>query len=97
MFIEYITNLFIDKICAEIETRRVALFNSHVLLKTQDIASMREAQMRFIFKPINDRLLNNLREQTNLEKKLNQILLQWQAKYPLTPGYIEGDIANFNR
>ncbi len=62
---DYATNLLIAKVCEEIETVEIALFNSHAFLKAQALHSLRETQNRLILKPIKDRLLNNLRGKSN--------------------------------
>jgi hypothetical protein len=94
VFMESVTNRLITQVCKEIETGEIALFNSHPLLKAQATVSLIDTEIRFILKPIMDRLLNRLRGKSNVENKLNQILNEWKTKYPLTPGYIDENVKN---
>jgi hypothetical protein len=91
---DYATNLLIAKTCEEIETIRITLLNSHALLKAQAKDYVIDTQIRLILKPIKDRLINSLRGKSNLENRLNQILLDWRTKYPLMPGYIADNVIN---
>jgi hypothetical protein len=91
---DYATNLLIAKVCEEIETLEIALFNSHAFLKAQALHSLREAQNRLILKPVKDRLLNNLRGKSNVENQIKKILSEWQTNYPQTPGYIANNVIN---
>ena len=94
VFMEWVTNQLIAKVCEEIETGKIALFNSHPLLKSQGTVSLIDTEIRFILKPIMNRLLNRLRGKSNVENQLNQLLSQWQTKYPYTPGYTASNVRN---
>ncbi len=94
VFMEWVTNQLIAKVCEEIETGEIALFNSHLLLKVQAKVSLIDTEIRFILKPIMDRLLNRLRGKSNVEDQLNKLLSQWQTKYPYTPGYTASNVRN---
>lgn len=94
VFREYATNRLITKVCEEIETGKISLFNSHALLNPQAKASVRNAKIRLILKPLNRRLLNSLTSKSNVENQLKQILSEWQTKYPQTPGYVVSNVAN---
>jgi hypothetical protein len=94
VFMESVTNQLIAKVCEEIETGKISLFNSHALLKPQALDLVRKTEIRFIIKPLNDRLVNSLRSKRHVENKLNQILTDWQTNYPQTPGYIADNVIN---
>lgn len=94
VFMESVTNQLITKVGEEIETGEIALFNSHPLLKPQAKVSLIDTEIRFIVKPIKDRLLNRLRGKINVEDQLNQLLSQWQTKYSHTPGYTASNVRN---
>jgi hypothetical protein len=94
VFMEWVTNQLIAKVCEEIETGEIALFNSHPLPKIQAEVSLIDTEIRFILKPIMDRLLNRLKGKSNVENQLNKLLSQWQTKYPYTPGYTASNVRN---
>ena len=94
VFMESVTNQLIAKVCEEIETGKISLFNSHALLKPQALDLVRKTEIRFLIKPLNDRLVNSLRGKRHVENKLNQILRDWQTNYPQTPGYIADNVRN---
>ena len=70
LVMEYATNLLIIKVCEEIETRKITLLNSHVLVKVQAKYSVRDTQRCLILKPVQDKLLNSLRGKSNLENQI---------------------------
>ncbi|AFZ18184.1 NB-ARC domain-containing protein [Allocoleopsis franciscana] len=94
VFMEWVTNRLITQVCEEVETGEIALFNSHLLVKSQAKVSLINTEIRFILKPIMDRLINRLRGKRNLEYQLNQLLSQWQTQYPHTPGYAASNVRN---
>ncbi|MFB2894351.1 hypothetical protein ACE1CI_15695 [Aerosakkonemataceae cyanobacterium BLCC-F50] len=94
LVMDYATNLLIAKIREEIETMRITLLNSHVLLKAEAKDYVKDTQIRLILGPIKDRLINDLKGKRNLEKRLERILSDWRTKYPLTPGYMADNVFN---
>ena len=94
VFREWVTNQLITQVCEEIEIGEFDLFNTHPLLKMQAKVSLVETEIRFILKPIMDRLLNRLKGKSNVEDQLNKILSQWQTKYPQTHGYTASNVRN---
>ncbi|AFY93240.1 NB-ARC domain-containing protein [Chamaesiphon minutus] len=63
---EYVTAIFIDRVCAEITTLDVAIFNSHALIQAQAQDYVRESQVRMILVPLVDRLMGKLRSKLPL-------------------------------
>ncbi len=89
---EYALARLISQICEEIETEKLAIFNSNALLQLQAKYRVRDTQTRLILQPVKDRLLNLLKGQSNVKAHLNQLLSKWRSKYPHTPGYTAGNI-----
>ncbi|MEM7759907.1 MAG: NB-ARC domain-containing protein [Cyanobacteria bacterium P01_A01_bin.40] len=91
---EYVTNELIKKICAEIVSGEIALFNSHALVKAQAPDYVRETQIRLILQPVIERAIAILGNSVNLENCLKQIIEQLRAKSPRKIGYAGGNIIN---
>ncbi|MEO1005482.1 MAG: NB-ARC domain-containing protein [Cyanobacteria bacterium J06638_38] len=91
---EYVTHELIQKICAEIVSGEIALFNSHALIKAQAPDYVREAQIRLILQPVIERAIAILGNSANLENCLKQIIEQLRKKSPRKIGYIGGNIIN---
>ncbi len=91
---EYMTDRLIEKVCEEINSGKVALLNSHSLLKAQAKDYVRDTQIRLILNPVRDRLLSSFRGNSNIECQLNQILSTLREKSPREPGYAGGNILN---
>lgn len=90
---EYVTDQLVDQVCMEISTQKIALFNSHALVKAQAKDYIRETQERLILKPVTEQLLSSNNKQT-LEKQLKQILSTLRQCSPAKPGYAGGNIFN---
>ncbi|MDF5710640.1 MAG: NB-ARC domain-containing protein [Nostoc sp. S4] len=98
---EYITNRLVDQVCQEIRaglatsfTQKNVLFKTHALLKAQAKDYVREAQVRFILKPILDRLLIEVAGDNTVENLLTRCLTKFQGKSTSEIGYAGGNILN---
>ena len=89
---EYLTDRLIEQVCAEIQTGKIHLFNSHALIKATTKDYIRETQVRLILKPIAERLLTTLRDKVSAP--LQQILTTLREQSPHQPGYTGGNILN---
>jgi len=90
---DFVINRFIERVCVEIITGEIAVFNSHAMIEAQAKDYIRDTQIRLILIPIVDKLL----AQTNLNSfvdRLAQILKNWQQKSARSPGYLAGNILN---
>ena len=92
--IEYIIKPVVEQSGEEIRGEKLALLNSHALLKALAKDYVRESQIRIILKPLIKRLLEKFGHQQALEKHFNQILLALREKSPRHPGYLAGNILN---
>jgi len=70
------------------------LFKSHALLKAQAKDYVRETQVRFILKPVLQRLLTHKPSQITLEALLTGLLTGLRGKTPLETAYVGGNVLN---
>jgi hypothetical protein len=91
VLMEYVTARLIERVCYEIETGEIELFNSHALVKATAKDYVRETQTRLILKEVADRLVTALGS-TNVETQLKQILSSLREH--LRRGYSGGNIIN---
>ena len=89
---EYLTDRLIEQVCAEIQTGKIDLFNSHALIKATTKDYLRDAQVRLILKPIAERLLTILADKASVS--LQQILTTLREQSPRLAGYAGGNILN---
>lgn len=94
VLIEYITERLIEKVCEEVKTGELELFNSLGLILATSKDYVRESQIRTILEPVKKRLIYSFSSQQNLEKHLNSLLWKIRKTYPLQPGYAGGNILN---
>ena len=94
---EYVTDLFVEKLCAEITANQLIIFRSHALIKATAKDYARDAQVRFILKPLLNLLLLQFQGKNNLEDKLLAILQTQQQEGSLEPGYVGGNVINLLR
>ncbi len=90
---EYVTDRLIEQVCIELNTGRLALFNTHALIKAQAKDFVRSSQVRLILKPVANTLLSTLSKK-EVESNLQQILSILRQKSPLRPGYAAGNTIN---
>ncbi|MCG8365012.1 MAG: NACHT domain-containing protein [Pseudanabaenales cyanobacterium] len=76
---EFVTEVFIEQLCAEIATGQLALFKSHALIEAQARDYIREAQVRFILQALVDRLIVQLTSPRQLEECIQYLLTQLKA------------------
>jgi WD40 repeat protein len=94
---EYVTAVFVDRICEEITTLDIANFNNHALLQAQAQEYVRESQVRMILVPLVDRLLGKLRSKLEIKQQLNRLLAQLRTEFAGTSGYAGGNLINLLR
>jgi WD40 repeat protein len=95
--LEYVTERLVEKVCHEIATQTIALLQSHALIKAQAKDYVRDTQIRYILKPIAQRLLKLLGSQQVIEQQLTQILDQVRGKSLMDMGYVAGNVVNLLR
>lgn len=93
VIMEYVTELFVQKICHEIDLQEPRLFENHTLLKAQAKEYVRERQTRLILAPIAEYLLTRFRIE-GTEARLKHMLEQLHLSHSQTLGYVAGNIVN---
>ncbi|HEY1354097.1 MAG TPA: NB-ARC domain-containing protein [Ktedonobacteraceae bacterium] len=93
VIMEYVTGLFVQSICQEIDEQQLNLFESHTLLKAQAKDYIRERQARFILEPIKQHVLATC-GLAGSEQRFQQLLehlrqARWQAL-----SYAAGNLLN---
>ncbi|GAB4244542.1 MAG: NB-ARC domain-containing protein [Stanieria sp.] len=91
---EYLISGLIEEVCEEIVIQKPRLIRDHALIKATAKDYIRENQIRLILKPIIEGLLAVLRDQKNLEERLNKILAMLQGTSTVEQGYTAGNILN---
>jgi WD40 repeat protein len=100
---EYVTVRLIDRVTGEIAKEQGSkgeistknyLFHTHSLIKAQAKDYIRDIQFRLILQPIIDKLLAELHSQTNLENRLQSILVNLRSQSSIDQGYAAGNIIN---
>lgn len=91
---EYVTQVFIERVCEEIITEDIQVFRCHALIKANAKDYIRETQICLILKPVIDGLLTVLRSKKAIENQLNKILAKLREESPQEPGYTAGNILN---
>ncbi|HEU5381159.1 MAG TPA: NB-ARC domain-containing protein [Ktedonobacteraceae bacterium] len=87
---EYVIDLFVDKIYQEIYQEVPRLFTSHTLLKAQAKDDVREAQARLIIEPVLQRLTSVL-GRSGCEGRLYHLLTVLREQHTRT-GYAAGNV-----
>lgn len=92
--LEFVSERLVDKVCEEIRTQQINLFNSIALLKAQSKDYIRTAQERFILQPVRGKLIKTqeLRGIVRTRNRLEQILRTHQEDLPRDEGYLAGNI-----
>ncbi|WP_310481059.1 WD40 repeat domain-containing protein, partial [Chamaesiphon sp. VAR_48_metabat_403] len=102
---EYVTAVLIERVCEEITTLDVAIFNSHALIQAQTKDYVRESQVRMILVPLVDRLMGKLRSKPEIKNQLvgvaclqdNRLLVKLRTEFAGTDGYAGGNLINLLR
>ncbi|WP_373538746.1 NB-ARC domain-containing protein [Chamaesiphon sp.] len=94
---EYVTAVFIDRVCEEITTLDVDILNSHALMQAQTRDYIRESQVRMILVPLVDRLLGKLRSKLDIKNQLDRLLVKLRSEFTDTFGYAGGNLINLYR
>jgi WD40 repeat protein len=94
---EYVTAGLIDRVCTEITTLEVDLFNTHALIQAQAKDYVRESQVRMILAPLAERLLGTYRSRQETKHQLDRLLTKLRSKFADTCGYAGGNLINLYR
>lgn len=95
MVMEYVTSIFVDRICTEIEEQRPFLLNTHPIAQANAKEYLRQAQLRLIIQPAIERLRTSIGNPRQIGTHLRLILAQWRISNSRQPGYLAGNLLNF--
>ncbi len=91
---EYVTCCLIEKVCQEVNTKKLKLFRCYALMKATAKDYVRETQIRCILQPVIEGLLALFGHEKNVEERLIQILAMQRETSLKEPGYTAGNIIN---
>jgi WD40 repeat protein/transcriptional regulator with XRE-family HTH domain len=90
---EYVTDRLIERMCEEISTQQISLFDSHALVKAQVKTYVRNSQVRLLLRPVVERL-QAIFTKEELEERLKYILAFSREKHAFKPSYLGGNEIN---
>lgn len=93
VIMEYITEKLISIFGNEINTGQIDLLQTHSIIKVETKDYLRETQVRLILEPIIAKLINNYKNQAQIQQQLKQIIEQIKRQ-PSIQGYVAGNIIN---
>jgi WD40 repeat protein/transcriptional regulator with XRE-family HTH domain len=92
--LEYVTELMIEQVTAEIITNAPGLLVNHALLKAQSKEYIRQSQVRLILQPLLAGLLAHFQSERSLEGQLLGLLTMRRERPLKEQGYLGGNIIN---
>ena len=91
---EYTTERLINLWETEIKTGKINLLKTHPIIKADAKDYLRETQIRLILRPLLEKLLVNLKEQHEIEQRLQAILEYLRSFKDLKTQYVVGNLIN---
>ena len=96
VLMEYVTQMLITQMAAEVNGAELRLFNQFAVQKAQAKDYIRQAQAQLLLKPLAEMLIQ-ANGQKNTEYQLKQLLDQQRISAPLKPSYMGGNVLNLLR
>jgi WD40 repeat protein len=94
VIMEYMTEEFIERIYAEIMNGQIDFFGSHALIKALSKDYVRENQLRFILRPLAEKLVLELGHAESIERILSIVTLLRQMTGSHMAEYAGGNVLN---
>ncbi|MBW4521192.1 MAG: NACHT domain-containing protein [Scytolyngbya sp. HA4215-MV1] len=94
---EYVIGVIVTQACEEIQSGKIDLLNSHVLMRAEAEDYLREAQFQHILTPLTERLLAEFKSLEQVKDRLMQIVAEQREKLSLKRGYIGSNVVNLLR
>jgi WD40 repeat protein len=91
---EYVTAVFIDRVCTEIIDLNLVIFHSHALVQADTKDYVRESQVRMVLDPLIEQLLGKLRSKPEIKHQLDRLLVKLQSEFSSTSSYAGGNLIN---
>jgi len=93
VIMEYLTVRLVDRMCEEVRSETLVLFERHALLKAQAKDYLRESQRRLILHPLVQQLLTIFGKEA-LEQRFQSLLANLRAQHDQHPSYAAGNVLN---
>ena len=93
VIMQYLTDRLVNRVCEEIKTETLILFEQHALLLAQAKEYIRESQCRLILQPLLQCLLAIFGKEA-LEQQFQKILGSLRARDDHQPSYAAGNLLN---
>jgi WD40 repeat protein len=93
VIMEYLTARLVDRVCEEIRTEKLAIFERHALLKAQAKDYIRESQRRLILRPLVQQLLTLFGKEA-LEQQFQNLLARLREQHDQHSSYVAGNMLN---
>jgi hypothetical protein len=93
VIMEYLTDRFVDRVCEELRTGTMVLFERHTLLRAQAKDYIRASQHRLILLPLVQKLLT-LFGQEAFEQQCKRLLATLREQHDHHPSYAAGNVLN---
>ncbi|AFY31168.1 NB-ARC domain-containing protein [Calothrix sp. PCC 7507] len=94
---EYVTDRLVTGVSQEIITGEINLLNRYALIKATSKDYIRDSQIRVILQPILNQLKINLKFESAIEQRFQEIISQLRDSFATKPGYGGGNIINLLR
>ncbi|MBE9108123.1 pentapeptide repeat-containing protein [Nodosilinea sp. LEGE 07298] len=92
VIMEYVIEILAEQICEEIRTDKIFMLARYALVKAQSKDYIRESQKSIIIKPIINKLKSLMGFESEIEKKLCEILLKLKEDVSLSASYAASNI-----
>ncbi len=93
VIMEYLAARFVDRVCEELRTETLVLFERHAVLLAQAKEYIRESQRRLILLPLVQRLLTLFGKEA-LEQRFQRLLATLRDQHDHHPSYTAGNVLN---
>lgn len=94
VIMEYVTERFTERVCAEIEGRKFGILGSHAVMKAQAREYIRSNQIHFILKPILAKLMVHSKDPAAVQEQLHSMVSLLREKRMSEQGYAGGNLVN---
>ncbi|BAZ49878.1 WD-repeat protein [Nostoc sp. NIES-4103] len=94
VIMEYMTERLIEQVSKEITNLKIELLTNYALIKATAKDYIKQSQIRFILKPIAERVNCQFLSKQNINKQLNLILDKLRTEFVTSTGYGGGNLIN---
>jgi hypothetical protein len=91
---EYVSDRLIEQVVGEIVSRKIDLLDRHALVEANATDDVRETRIRFLLRPIVERLTGEFGCSGAIERRLDELLWELRRKSSRAPGYAVENLLN---